>query len=58
MKNYNQLPQLYLRVAAGIGLIIPVLDSIGWLGPAGSKNIGWGSWDNFLKEEPQRTFFK
>ncbi|WP_342331460.1 DoxX family protein [Pedobacter sp. FW305-3-2-15-E-R2A2] len=48
MKNYNQLPQLYLRIAVGIGFIIPVLDRLGWLGPAGSKNIGWGNWDNFV----------
>lgn len=48
MKNYNQFPQLYLRVATGVGFIVPVLDRIGWLGPAGEKNIGWGTWDNFV----------
>ncbi|WP_073231787.1 DoxX family protein [Pedobacter caeni] len=48
MKINHKFPQFYLRLALGIGFIVPVLDRIGWLGPAGSKNVGWGNWDNFV----------
>src|SRR4051812_5604884 len=48
MKNYNIYAQLYLRLALGIGFIYPVLDRIGWLGPAGQHNVGWGTWKSFL----------
>lgn len=48
MKNYNHLSQLYLRIALGIGFIVPVLDRFGVLGAPGSPNIGWGNWDNFI----------
>jgi putative oxidoreductase len=47
MKISFSIPQLYLRLALGIGFIIPVTDRIGWLGPPGHKAVSWGNWDNF-----------
>lgn len=40
--------QLYLRLALGIGFILPVLDRIGLLGLPGEPNVGWGNWANFI----------
>lgn len=48
MKNHTGFAQLYLRLALGIGFIYPVLDRIGFLGPAGQNNVGWGNWESFL----------
>ena len=39
--------QLYLRLAIGIGFILPVMDRLGMLGLPGSPNVGWGNWSNF-----------
>ena len=39
--------QLYLRLALGIGFILPVMDRLGMLGLPGSPNVGWGNWSNF-----------
>lgn len=47
MKGRYPLAQLLLRLALGIGFILPVLDRIGWLGAPGEKNVGWGNWENF-----------
>lgn len=48
MKSYTAYLQLYIRLALGIGFIYPVLDRIGYLGPADGQNIGWGNWESFL----------
>lgn len=40
--------QLYLRIALGIGFIVPVLDRLGCLGFPGDANVGWGNWANFV----------
>jgi uncharacterized membrane protein YphA (DoxX/SURF4 family) len=42
-----RIPQLYLRLALGLGFLIPVADRFGWLGAAGEKGISWGNWENF-----------
>jgi len=47
MANTFRIPQLYLRLALGLGFLIPVADRIGWLGPAGEKGVSWGNWENF-----------
>lgn len=47
MKGIHPLAQLLLRLALGIGFILPVLDRIGWLGAPGEKNVAWGNWENF-----------
>jgi uncharacterized membrane protein YphA (DoxX/SURF4 family) len=48
MKNYTAYAQLYLRLALGIGFLLPVLDRTGCLGPAGQHFVSWGTWDSFL----------
>lgn len=48
MKNSSHFPQLFLRLALGIGFILPVMDRFGWLGAPGNPTVGWGSWSIFL----------
>jgi uncharacterized membrane protein YphA (DoxX/SURF4 family) len=48
MKNTIQIAQFYLRMAMGIGFLLPVADRIGWLGPAGQHFVSWGNWSNFV----------
>lgn len=46
--NASAIPQLFLRLALGIGFILPVLDRFGLLGAPGEPNVGWGNWPNFV----------
>lgn len=48
MKNITPLAQLFLRLALGIGFILPVMDRFGWLGAPGAPNVGWGNWTAFV----------
>ncbi|MGM9476397.1 DoxX family membrane protein [Pedobacter sp. GSP4] len=48
MKNTPHFAQLFLRLALGIGFILPVMDRLGWLGAPGSPTVGWGSWPIFI----------
>lgn len=48
MKNTPHFAQLFLRLALGIGFILPVMDRFGWLGTPGSSTVSWGSWSVFL----------
>jgi putative oxidoreductase len=48
MKNSFKTPQLLLRIALGIGFLTTVSDRLGFLGPFGTKNIEWGTWDSFI----------
>ncbi|MFI5163523.1 MAG: hypothetical protein ACHQHN_19765 [Sphingobacteriales bacterium] len=48
MTNTIRVPQLYLRLALGLGFLIPAADRFGWLGQAGKKGINWGNWENFV----------
>jgi len=48
MNNSTFIAQLFLRLALGIGFMLPVLDRLGVLGAAGSPNVGWGKWENFV----------
>lgn len=48
MKNTANIPQLFLRLALGIGFILPVLDRLGVLGAAGEHGNAWGNWANFV----------
>ncbi|MDQ0636904.1 putative oxidoreductase [Pedobacter sp. W3I1] len=48
MKNIPHFAQLFLRLALGIGFILPVMDRFGWLGAPGSPTVGWGNWSVFL----------
>jgi len=49
MKKYAQISQLFLRIAIGVGYLVPGLDRLGVWGPPGSKYISWGNWETFLK---------
>lgn len=48
MNKTTSFAQMYLRLALGIGFILPVLDRLGYLGAPGSPNVGWGNWTNFV----------
>lgn len=48
MEDNLKVPQLLLRCALGITFLTPVLDRLGILGPAGTGNIEWGNWQNFI----------
>lgn len=48
MKSTFDTPQLFLRLALGIGFLLPVMDRFGWLGAAGVNGNAWGNWENFV----------
>lgn len=48
MKNTLPIAQLFLRLALGIGFVLPVMDRLGMLGLPGEPNVGWGNWSNFI----------
>jgi putative oxidoreductase len=48
MKTNISIAQLFLRLALGIGFILPVMDRFGWLGAPGQNGVAWGNWDNFV----------
>lgn len=48
MKNTFGVPQLLLRLALGLGFLLPVMDRFGWLGPVGVRGNAWGNWENFV----------
>jgi len=48
MEEKFKIPQLLLRLALGITFLTPVLDRLGLLGQAGTGNIEWGNWGNFI----------
>lgn len=48
MENSSKIPQLLLRIALGIGFLVTVSDRLGILGPLGTRNVEWGSWDKFI----------
>ncbi len=47
MENSFGVAQLFLRIALGIGFILPVMDRLGLLGPPGSAGVSWGDWNHF-----------
>ncbi len=49
MEKQKDLFQLYLRLAIGIGYLVPSLDRLGVWGPNGGKNISWGDWQHFME---------
>ncbi|MDB4919355.1 hypothetical protein [Mucilaginibacter sp.] len=48
MKNISGIAQLILRLALGIGFLMPVMDRIGLIGPYGSHGVSWGDWKHFV----------
>jgi putative oxidoreductase len=39
--------QLYLRIALGVGFLVPGLDRLGVWGPHGGHQVSWGDWSHF-----------
>lgn len=48
MRNNTAIPQLFPRLALGLGFLLPVLDRLGWLGAPGVNGNAWGNWSNFV----------
>ena len=48
MENASGIAQLILRLALGVGFIMPVMDRMGLLGPHGSDGATWGDWEHFI----------
>lgn len=48
MKTQYGFGQLILRLALGIGFILPTLDRLGFMGPPGSPKVAWGDWSHFV----------
>jgi uncharacterized membrane protein YphA (DoxX/SURF4 family) len=49
MKKISDFAQLFLRLAIGIGYLVPGLDRLGVWGRPGEKNISWGDWQHFVQ---------
>jgi len=49
MERFSDIAQLFLRMALGIGYLVPALDRMGVWGTYGGKNISWGDWQHFIK---------
>lgn len=48
MKTDNSsVPQLFLRLALGLGFLLAAMDRFGWLGGPGGPGVAWGNWQNF-----------
>ncbi|MBO9732566.1 MAG: hypothetical protein J7623_28240 [Chitinophaga sp.] len=48
MKDSIGFPQLILRLALGLGFILPVMDRLGMLGAPGAEGVAWGDWPHFI----------
>lgn len=48
METKHSIAQLLLRLALGIGFLLPVMDRLGWLGQPGDPGVGWGNWQHFV----------
>jgi hypothetical protein len=48
MKQMNAFAQGFLRLSLALGFILPVLDRLGYFGPAGTPTVAWGDWSSFI----------
>jgi uncharacterized membrane protein YphA (DoxX/SURF4 family) len=48
MNKSSGFAQLFLRLALGVGFMLPVLDRLGWLGLPGTGTVNWGDWKHFV----------
>lgn len=48
MGTAKNIPQLFLRIALGLGFLFPVLDRLGVLGTPDSGKVAWGDWAHFV----------
>jgi putative oxidoreductase len=49
MTKLFDFAQLFLRVALGIGYLVPGLDRLGVWGKNGESGISWGDWQHFMQ---------
>jgi len=49
MKKLQSFAQLFLRLALGIGYLVPALDRLGVWGKNGQPGISWGDWHHFVQ---------
>jgi len=57
MKKFSSQIQLFLRLAIGVGYLVPGLDRLGVWGKPGEKNISWGDWSHFIDYAKQIMSF-
>lgn len=57
MERFLNFTQLFLRLALGIGYLVPGLDRLGVWGKYGERNITWGDWQHFIKYAGQVMSF-
>ncbi len=48
MNKLQAIAQLFLRLALGIGYLVPSFDRLGIWGKYGEKQITWGDWTHFM----------
>lgn len=48
MKSASGIAQLILRLALGVGFLLPVMDRLGLMGPNGTRGVTWGDWKHFV----------
>ncbi|HEY9002782.1 MAG TPA: DoxX family protein [Mucilaginibacter sp.] len=48
MKNASGIAQLILRLALGVGFLMPVADRLGLMGAHGASGVTWGDWQHFV----------
>ncbi len=48
MNKFSPYIQLYLRLALGVGFLVPGLDRLGVWGKPGSPGVSWGDWQHFV----------
>lgn len=48
MKKASGIAQLILRLALGVGFLMPVMDRMGLMGAYGSGKATWGDWKHFV----------
>lgn len=48
MKSASGIAQLILRLALGLGFVLPVMDRLGLMGPYGASGVSWGDWKHFV----------
>ena len=49
MTKLQNFAQLFLRLALGIGYLVPGLDRLGAWGKNGEQGISWGDWQHFIQ---------
>lgn len=49
MTKLRDFAQLFLRLALGIGYLVPGLDRLGVWGKNGEAGISWGDWQHFIQ---------